>query len=369
MDINDLQRQPKDFRIAQTPIEFMTAPAFQNSTLGILRLLNHILYLEIWPSLLRNSQAKVGVVSVQWGSLSVLEYEIGFLEQAKHNPMLYPLDHDLVHGFIRGITFPLSLALENLIEARSSFFQGVGYARTTKRACIETYGDDSKKLHHQYNAICLPFESEDLSVDINFICVLLFLKSSISNYRWLLDKSQLPQQAKFSLSLVEYPTQILRLQHPFWISGCSNSKYLGACLGCREIVIGLGSALDPSWMFRQGQHKFLSSLELMRYVTIAGRMVFQQKVSLKLIGQPYRFSWCLSILGLQGFITTVERPIISPQSVPNMGLLTISLIQINLAKMWHLQLQVVHLVPRLVIQTLNMSLDPLRFNLLSTSNL
>lgn len=38
---------------------------------------------------------------------SYMEYEIGFIMCARHIPMLYSLEHEIVHRFIKGLTLPL----------------------------------------------------------------------------------------------------------------------------------------------------------------------------------------------------------------------------------------------------------------------
>lgn len=73
--------------------------------------------------------------------------------------------------------------------------------------------------------------------------------------------------------------------------------------------------------------RFLASLDLLRCVMIAGRVVI-------LVGSVPGVSWLanssqflfLVRLGLQKFFTTTERPVISIKSVPRMGLLVIYLI-------------------------------------------
>lgn len=72
----------------------------------------------------------------------VLEYEIGFLQWAKHIPIPYPSQHDIVYVFISGLALPLYLASKHLIADRSFFCQVVD-----KRPC------------HYYSAISIPFGS------------------------------------------------------------------------------------------------------------------------------------------------------------------------------------------------------------------
>jgi len=84
----------------------------------------------------------------------VLEYKVRFLEWVRHIPMLYPSAHNMVHGFIRGLSLPLHLVLEHLIAAGSLLCQVVDHMRATERACIE-------RLCHQYTAIGIPSMSED----------------------------------------------------------------------------------------------------------------------------------------------------------------------------------------------------------------
>lgn len=57
----------------------------------------------------------------------VSKYYIGFLEWAKHTSMLYPIEHEMVQGFIRGLALPLFLASEHLIVDGSTFVQVVNH--------------------------------------------------------------------------------------------------------------------------------------------------------------------------------------------------------------------------------------------------
>lgn len=94
------------------------------------------------------SQARVGFVVVHQGSLLVLEYEIRFCEWDRHISMLYTLEHDMVHGFFKGLVFPFYLLLEHLIADVSSFSQVVDHLRSTKKERIKTYRGISKSLCH-----------------------------------------------------------------------------------------------------------------------------------------------------------------------------------------------------------------------------
>lgn len=62
--------------------------------------------------------------------------------------MLYPSEHKVVYGFIKGITLPQYFSLENLIAVSSSFSQFVNHMRDTKRECIRPFGGGSKRLYH-----------------------------------------------------------------------------------------------------------------------------------------------------------------------------------------------------------------------------
>lgn len=52
-----------------------------------------------------DSQARVGFVGLQQGSLSVSEYEIFFLKWARHTPTLFSTEQDLSQRLIRGLTY------------------------------------------------------------------------------------------------------------------------------------------------------------------------------------------------------------------------------------------------------------------------
>ena len=67
---------------AQAPTEFATTSVFWDFMLGILSLFMDISLSRVLPDTLIDSQARVGFVGAQQGSLSVFEYEIGFLERA-----------------------------------------------------------------------------------------------------------------------------------------------------------------------------------------------------------------------------------------------------------------------------------------------
>lgn len=62
-----------------------------------------------------SSQARIRCVGVHQGFLSVLDYEIGCLKWARHIPMLYPLEYDMLCGFIRVLALKLYLASKHLI--------------------------------------------------------------------------------------------------------------------------------------------------------------------------------------------------------------------------------------------------------------
>lgn len=117
---------------------------------------------EMRPNSSSSSQARVGFVGVQHGSLSISEYEIRFLEWAKHISVLYPSEHDMVCGFIRRLVLPLCLVSEYFIVDGSSFSHFNYYMRDTKKICIQTYGVGGKRTYHQYSVISIPPGSEDL---------------------------------------------------------------------------------------------------------------------------------------------------------------------------------------------------------------
>lgn len=50
--------------------------------------------------------------------------------------MLYVLGHDMVHGFIKDLAFPLCLVLTYLIIARSPFPWLIDYERAINKASI-----------------------------------------------------------------------------------------------------------------------------------------------------------------------------------------------------------------------------------------
>lgn len=65
--------------------------------------------------------------------------------------MLYPSEHEMVHGFVGGLSLPLCLALDHLIAIESSFSKEVDHARTIERAYIETYRGRGVRPCHQYS--------------------------------------------------------------------------------------------------------------------------------------------------------------------------------------------------------------------------
>lgn len=90
-------------------------------------------------------------------------------------------------------------------------------------------------------------------------------------------------------------------------------------------------------------------------------VIFQQKFSLTLVGQPIGVNLCFS-LG-QGYMVCydAERLITSPKSVHSIGLSTLHLIHISLLVLHHLQLKVLCLAPWSIIQIFSSSLNLLIF--------
>lgn len=64
--------------------------------------------------------------------------------------MLYSSEHEMMHGFIRGLALPLYLALEYLIVSGAFLSLVVNHVRTY-RAYIEIYGRGGKRPYLQYS--------------------------------------------------------------------------------------------------------------------------------------------------------------------------------------------------------------------------
>lgn len=82
-----------------------------------------------------------------------------------------------------------------------------------------------------------------------------------------------------------------------------------------KLPIGLKTSLDANSLFESGLYMFLTSIGLLRYVMIVGRMVI-------LVRHALDVDWS-SRLGLYIFSTIIESLVTSPESVPNTGLLFI----------------------------------------------
>lgn len=109
--------------------------------------------------------------------------------------------------------------------------------------------------------------------------------------------------------------------------------------------------------FRQGQHMFVNSLELLRYIMIVERMSISME---SVLGVSWLANCKLFVfltrLELQEIVMTIERLVICPDSVPTKRLLVKQLTQISLIELWNLWLEVVHSMLILVIQTLSLGL-------------
>lgn len=75
--------------------------------------------------------------------------------------MLYPLKHEMVCRFIRGLALPLCLAPKHMIASGSSFSRVVDYATFTVRACMDNYRGGSKRPYYPYRVISIPSKSKD----------------------------------------------------------------------------------------------------------------------------------------------------------------------------------------------------------------
>lgn len=119
-------------------------------------------------SSLSSYQAIIWFFGSHYGFLLVLKYNIGFLEWVLHIYILYHLEHDVVHGFIRGITLPLCFALGHLVTAGYSFSGDIDYVRTIMRALLRLREIEEKG--YVINTLLLVFYLgvRILSVEVSF---------------------------------------------------------------------------------------------------------------------------------------------------------------------------------------------------------
>lgn len=204
-----------------------------------------------------SSQAIVGFIIVEHGSLLVLKYKINFLEWSRYILILYPSEHKMVHRFIRELAQSFYLALEKLIVVGSSLSQVVDYVRDIERACVETYIVNGKMPCYQYSIIGIPFRSTDSLSGVQ-LCLQPINSTQVASYTmggsYINHGDHSAQSSHQTLQSIKYG--YLSCDDHFGLVGLAPGAFQDHVMVVVKLVISLYSAPDVSCFLRKIQHMF-----------------------------------------------------------------------------------------------------------------
>ena len=147
-DTRDVQRQLEDLGGGQVPTDLVSTSAPWYLDLGVLSVFEDTPRVSVVLRKNSDLHTRVGLLGIQLGLLTAFEYMIEFLNCAGHTSILFSIERDLIEWFIRGFTFPLCLASDNLIAARSTLPLVVSHTMDVDYVCIEICRGSGKGTCH-----------------------------------------------------------------------------------------------------------------------------------------------------------------------------------------------------------------------------